>query len=192
MQISPGNKRHTRPEVSRNQRCRAPMPPPEATTRRPTMQAALFCGQPSKCGATSLMRPQNPAIRVDLPPAGRPPQKVSQNRLSSGGIKIGATRTCSQAGEWCMPSGRNPSFSMSRHAGWTSARSPEFNRSSIRWLMMAWPVIVISSHLPEIMDLSDRILVTRQGRMAEEFTARQERINICSGALKFYAAAAQD
>ena len=34
-------------------------------------------------------------------------------------------------------------------------------------------VIVISSYLPEIMNLSDRILVTRQGRVVEEFTARQ-------------------
>jgi simple sugar transport system ATP-binding protein len=34
-------------------------------------------------------------------------------------------------------------------------------------------VIVISSYLPEIMNLADRILVTRQGRVVEEFTARQ-------------------
>jgi simple sugar transport system ATP-binding protein len=34
-------------------------------------------------------------------------------------------------------------------------------------------VIVISSYLPEIMNLSDRILVTRQGRVVEEFTARE-------------------
>jgi simple sugar transport system ATP-binding protein len=34
-------------------------------------------------------------------------------------------------------------------------------------------VIVISSYLPEIINLSDRILVTRQGRVVEEFTARQ-------------------
>ena len=34
-------------------------------------------------------------------------------------------------------------------------------------------VIVISSYLPEIMNISDRILVTRQGRVVEEFTARQ-------------------
>ncbi len=34
-------------------------------------------------------------------------------------------------------------------------------------------VIVISSYLPEIMNLSDRILVTRQGRVVEEFTAHQ-------------------
>ena len=40
-------------------------------------------------------------------------------------------------------------------------------------------VIVISSYLPEIMNLSDRILVCRQGRMVEEFTpddATEERI----------------
>jgi simple sugar transport system ATP-binding protein len=40
-------------------------------------------------------------------------------------------------------------------------------------------VIVISSYLPEIMNLSDRILVTRQGRVVEEFTAHsatEERI----------------
>src|SRR5581483_9635842 len=34
-------------------------------------------------------------------------------------------------------------------------------------------VIVISSYLPEIMNLSDRILVARQGRVVEEFTAHQ-------------------
>jgi simple sugar transport system ATP-binding protein len=33
------------------------------------------------------------------------------------------------------------------------------------------PVVVISSYLPEIMHLSDRILVTRQGRIVEEFKA---------------------
>jgi len=32
------------------------------------------------------------------------------------------------------------------------------------------PVIMISSYLPEIMNLSDRILVCRQGRIVEEFT----------------------
>ena len=34
-------------------------------------------------------------------------------------------------------------------------------------------VVVISSYLPEIMNLSDRILVTRQGRVVEEFSARE-------------------
>jgi simple sugar transport system ATP-binding protein len=33
------------------------------------------------------------------------------------------------------------------------------------------PVVVISSYLPEIMHLSDRILVSRQGRIVEEFKA---------------------
>jgi ABC-type sugar transport system ATPase subunit len=33
------------------------------------------------------------------------------------------------------------------------------------------PVVVISSYLPEIMHLSDRILVSRQGRIVEEFRA---------------------
>jgi len=40
-------------------------------------------------------------------------------------------------------------------------------------------VIVISSYLPEIMKLSDRILVCRQGRMVEEFSptdATEEKI----------------
>jgi simple sugar transport system ATP-binding protein len=40
-------------------------------------------------------------------------------------------------------------------------------------------VVVISSYLPEIMNLSDRILVARQGRIVEEFTtteATEERI----------------
>ena len=32
-------------------------------------------------------------------------------------------------------------------------------------------VVVISSYLPEIMALSDRILVTRQGKVVEEFSA---------------------
>lgn len=32
-------------------------------------------------------------------------------------------------------------------------------------------VVVISSYLPEIMALSDRILVCRQGRVVEEFSA---------------------
>ena len=31
-------------------------------------------------------------------------------------------------------------------------------------------VVVISSYLPEIMNLSDRILVCRQGRIVEEFS----------------------
>jgi simple sugar transport system ATP-binding protein len=34
-------------------------------------------------------------------------------------------------------------------------------------------VVVISSYLPEILSLSDRILVTRQGRVVEEFSAGQ-------------------
>jgi simple sugar transport system ATP-binding protein len=34
-------------------------------------------------------------------------------------------------------------------------------------------VIVISSYLPEVLNLSDRILVTRQGKVVEEFTARE-------------------
>jgi simple sugar transport system ATP-binding protein len=40
-------------------------------------------------------------------------------------------------------------------------------------------VVVISSYLPEIMNLSDRILVCRQGRMVEEFSpaeATEEKI----------------
>jgi simple sugar transport system ATP-binding protein len=40
-------------------------------------------------------------------------------------------------------------------------------------------VMVISSYLPEILSLSDRILVTRQGRVVEEFspeTAAEEKI----------------
>ena len=40
-------------------------------------------------------------------------------------------------------------------------------------------VIVISSYLPEIMNLSDRILVCRMGRIVEEFSpqeASEERI----------------
>ena len=32
-------------------------------------------------------------------------------------------------------------------------------------------VVVISSYLPEILSLSDRILVARQGRIVEEFSA---------------------
>lgn len=35
------------------------------------------------------------------------------------------------------------------------------------------PVVVISSYLPEIMHLSDRILVSRQGRIVEEFKATE-------------------
>jgi simple sugar transport system ATP-binding protein len=35
------------------------------------------------------------------------------------------------------------------------------------------PVVVISSYLPEILHLSDRILVSRQGRIVEEFSAAQ-------------------
>ncbi|WP_168197543.1 hypothetical protein [Brenneria corticis] len=34
-------------------------------------------------------------------------------------------------------------------------------------------VVVISSYLPEILKLSDRILVSRQGRIVEEFSAQQ-------------------
>ena len=34
-------------------------------------------------------------------------------------------------------------------------------------------VIVISSYLPEIMTVSDRILVCRQGRVVEEFAATE-------------------
>ena len=32
-------------------------------------------------------------------------------------------------------------------------------------------VVVISSYLPEVMELSDRILVCRQGKVVEEFSA---------------------
>ena len=35
------------------------------------------------------------------------------------------------------------------------------------------PVVVISSYLPEIMALSDRILVFRMGKMVEEFAAQE-------------------
>ncbi|MDA0223885.1 MAG: hypothetical protein O3A08_09485 [Proteobacteria bacterium] len=31
-------------------------------------------------------------------------------------------------------------------------------------------VVVISSYLPEVMQLSDRLLVTRQGKVVEEFS----------------------
>ena len=34
-------------------------------------------------------------------------------------------------------------------------------------------VVVISSYLPEIMARSDRILVCRQGKVVEEFSARE-------------------
>jgi simple sugar transport system ATP-binding protein len=34
-------------------------------------------------------------------------------------------------------------------------------------------VVVISSYLPEILSLSDRILVARQGRIVEEFSAAE-------------------
>ena len=34
-------------------------------------------------------------------------------------------------------------------------------------------VIVISSYLPEIINLSDRILVSQRGRIVEEFSPRQ-------------------
>lgn len=37
-------------------------------------------------------------------------------------------------------------------------------------------VVVISSYLPEIMALSDRILVSRQGKVVEEFSASEEKI----------------
>jgi ABC-type sugar transport system ATPase subunit len=33
--------------------------------------------------------------------------------------------------------------------------------------------VVISSYLPEILSLSDRILVARQGRIVEEFSAAE-------------------
>ena len=36
-------------------------------------------------------------------------------------------------------------------------------------------VVVISSYLPEIMNLSDRILVCRQGRIVEEFSPPMRR-----------------
>jgi simple sugar transport system ATP-binding protein len=35
------------------------------------------------------------------------------------------------------------------------------------------PVVVISSYLPEIMSLSDRILVFRQGKVVEEFSGEE-------------------
>lgn len=44
---------------------------------------------------------------------------------------------------------------------------------------LAHTVMVISSYLPEILALSDRILVMRQGRVVEEFTpeaAQEEKI----------------
>ena len=34
-------------------------------------------------------------------------------------------------------------------------------------------MVVISSYLPEIMTVSDRILVCRQGRVVEEFAANE-------------------
>jgi len=33
--------------------------------------------------------------------------------------------------------------------------------------------VVISSYLPEILNLSDRILVARNGRIVEEFSAKE-------------------
>jgi simple sugar transport system ATP-binding protein len=34
-------------------------------------------------------------------------------------------------------------------------------------------VVVISSYLPEVMTLSDRVLVCRQGKVVEEFSASE-------------------
>ena len=41
------------------------------------------------------------------------------------------------------------------------------------WRPKGKAVIVISSYLPEIMAISDRILVARGGRIVEEMTAAQ-------------------
>ena len=50
-------------------------------------------------------------------------------------------------------------------------RRPNYHLSSLA--EDAFAVVVIFSYLPEILSLSDRILVTRQGRVVEEFSAGQ-------------------
>jgi simple sugar transport system ATP-binding protein len=44
-------------------------------------------------------------------------------------------------------------------------------------------IVVISSYLPEVMQLSDRILVSRQGRIVEEFASQ----NVTEEALMYAA-----
>ena len=53
--------------------------------------------------------------------------------------------------------------------------------------MQGLAVVVISSYLPEIMNLSDRILVCRQGRIVEELSpdrGERRKDHVCGGALK--------
>ena len=60
---------------------------------------------------------------------------------------------------------------MNRRAASTSAPSSRSTNLIQRLADEGKAVVVISSYLPEIMALSDRILVSRQGKVVEEFSA---------------------
>ena len=77
------------------------------------------------------------------------------------------SRRWSSPSRW--PRSRALSFSTSRPAAWMSARSPEIRQIIRDFADRGAGVILISSYLPEILDLSDRILVAKCGTIAAEF-----------------------
>ena len=71
------------------------------------------------------------------------------------------------------------SFLTSPRAAWMWAKSPEIHAEIRRLAEEGKAVVVISSYLPEVLAVSDRILVARLGRIVAEFdraTATEDKI----------------
>ena len=66
---------------------------------------------------------------------------------------------------------RSWSFSMNPPGGVDVGAISEIHQIINRLADDGLAIVVISSYLPEILHLSDRILVSRQGRIVEEFNA---------------------
>ena len=84
---------------------------------------------------------------------------------------VETSRKSSSPSRWCRS--RSLSFSTSLREAWMSAPSRKFTKSSGISPHSGAGVVVISSYLPEILDLSDRILVAKSGTIVAEF-ARSE------------------
>jgi simple sugar transport system ATP-binding protein len=80
-----------------------------------------------------------------------------------------------EAGDRQVAACRSPTWSSStsRRAASTSAPSPRSTPRSTACADAGKAVVVISSYLPEVMALSDRILVAKQGKVVVEFSATE-------------------
>ena len=103
----------------------------------------------------------------------RPP--VTSRTWSAASPAATSRRSCSPSG-W--PCGPRSSSSTSPRAASTSAPRPRSTRSSTSWPTRACGIILISSELPEVLNMSDRILVVAEGEIVGELSreeATQER-----------------